>query len=232
MSVNPKEKFIEETRSLTQASRDMSEPQAVSICGLELTVFPKVFNPGIFFSSCWFAKTVSNYVQKTQAHSFCEVGSGTGIVSIVVAKENESIQVTACDVNPEAVRNTEANVGQAGLKIEVLHSDVFSKVNNTFDVIFWALPFGYLESGAEMDLVDTQTFDPGYRAIETFFKEGASHLNPGGTLLFGFSPEIGHMELITTFADQYGWDLSLLEEEVGTEKSDVKMQVFKAKVLK
>lgn len=228
MQVSPKDKYVEETRSLTKLSREMEAPETVSICGLELIVFPQVFNPGVFFSSCWFAKAVSKFVQKTHAQSFCEVGSGTGIVSITIAKENEDVQITACDVNPEAVRNTQENAERTGVQIAVSQSDVFSKISGKFDVIFWALPFGYLESGENVDLVDTQTFDPGYRAIETFFKDGATRLNPSGTLLFGFSPEIGHMELITTFADRYGWELSLVEEEEGTEKSSVRMQIYAA----
>jgi 16S rRNA G1207 methylase RsmC len=231
MEIKPKDKYIEETKSLTQASRDMQRPELVPVCGMEIEVFPEVFNPGQFFSSCWFAEEVSKFVEAVDAMDFCEVGSGTGIVSLSVAQNNPGVRIVSCDVNENAVANTSANLERYGIsaRATVLQSDVFSGLGEKkFDVIFWALPFGYVEKETELDNVGLQTFDAGYTGIEEYFRSGASHLNRGGTLLFGFSPEIGHLELVEQLAGKYEWSLRLVSEENGTEKSVVKMQVYAA----
>ncbi len=231
MEIQPKDKFIEETKSLTRASREMQGPELVSVCGVEISVFPEVFNPSQFFSSCWFAEQVSHHIQKTNAAEFCEVGSGTGIVSLYVAQHNPEVRIVACDVNPNAVANTKANLERYGVlgRTTVVESNVFSGLGERkFNLIFWALPFGYVENGMELDNVDLQTFDAGYTAIENFFSNGGSYLTDDGTLLFGFSPEIGHLELIEKLATKYDWSLQLIAEQDGTEKSIVKMQVYAA----
>ncbi len=232
MEITPKDKYIEETKSLTQASRDMQRPELVPVCGIEIEVFPEVFNPGQFFSSCWFAEEISKFVEAVEAVDFCEVGSGTGIVSLYVVQHNPGVRVVSCDVNENAVANTSANLERYGVsaRTTVLHSNVFSGLGEKkFDAIFWALPFGYVEEGTELDNVGLQTFDAGYIAIEEYFRSGANHLNHGGTLLFGFSPEIGHFELIEQCAKKYTWSLRLVGEGDGTEKSSVKMQMYAAR---
>lgn len=232
MEIHPKDKYIEETKSLTRASREMQESELVSVCGMEISVFPEVFNPGQFFSSCWFAEQVSHLIQETSAVEFCEVGSGTGIVSLYVAQHNPEVKILACDVNPNAVANTKVNLERYGVlnRATVLESNVFSGLGERkFNLIFWALPFGYVEKGVELDNVDLQTFDAGYTAIENYFLDGGNHLTDGGTLLFGFSPEIGHFELIEQLATKYSWSLQLVAEQDGTEKSIVKMQVYSAR---
>lgn len=231
MEITPKDKYVEETMSLTQPSRDMREPEVVSVCGLEITVFPEVFNPGQFFSSCWFAEEISAFLEEVSVKYFCEIGSGSGIVSLYVAQHNPAVNIVSCDINPNAVANTRANLERYGVadRTLVIESNVFSELGDrTFDAIFWALPFGYVEEGTELDNVGLQTFDAGYTAIEEYFKRGAGYLKPGGTLLFGFSPEIGHLELIEQLAGKYGWTLRLVSEEEGTEKSRIKMQVYAA----
>jgi methylase of polypeptide subunit release factors len=231
METTPKDKYVEETRSLTKASREMQQPELISVCGMEIIVYPEVFNPGQFFSSCWFAKEVSRFLKEAHAIEFCEIGSGTGIVSLYIAQQNTDIQITSCDVNPHAVTNTRENFEKHDISSQanVLQSDVFNGLGESkFDAIFWALPFGYVEEGAELDNVDLQTFDAGYKSIEEYFRNGAEYLSSGGSLLFGFSPEIGHQELIDELALTYGWLIELIGHEDGTEKSVVKMQLYAA----
>jgi len=90
------------------------------------------------------------------------------------------------------------------------------------------LPFSYLSPEDSVDVVDVQTFDPGYKAIEKYFAEGERYLSQSGTLLFGFSPELGHWKLIEQIAVRYGWTLELVVEHRGIEKSEVTMQIYSA----
>ena len=231
MPPEPKDTFIGETRSLTEASRTLTQPKEVVICGESIVVYPRVFDPGVFFSSCWFGKMLAEHLQSIHAASFCEIGCGTGIVSLLVAKSNPALPIEAGDITKEAVTNTTENFRRHGVLARVIETDVFSGFENRkFDAIFWSLPFGYLAEEESLDIVDRQTFDPGYRAIRKYFAEGAQHLSKRGELLFGFSPEIGHLELIEEYARMYGWRLQCIGEHRNKEVSEVTVQLYSATV--
>jgi methylase of polypeptide subunit release factors len=225
-----KDAYVQETRSLAAHSRAMTHKEVLPYLDKELVVYPEVFHPGIFFSSQWYAQQVAELVAETK--SFCEIGCGTGIVTMTVALQNPNLACMALDISKAAIENTQENTAAWGLaaRVEVVQSDVLSALpaEKKLDTIFWALPFGYLEPTEELDTVDQQTFDPGYASIEKFFKDGKEHLDDAGRLLFGFSEEIGTFELIEHFAKTYGYSLKLLAEHRGIEKSPVSAQIYEA----
>ncbi len=233
MSTYKKDKFVEETKVLAGHSRRMVKNEEVIIQKRPFVVYPKVFHPGIFFSSDWFAGEISRMVFGEK--DFCEVGCGTGAVSITVALQDVRINVTAVDINEAAIKNAEGNAMtyETGRRTYFQQSDVLNGVipNRQFDSIFWSMPFGYVEPEEEMDMVDLQTFDPGYRSIERFFKTGKAYLKKEGRLLIGFSEEIGTRELLDELAEKYGYSLKLLSKQPGMEKSPVTMQILEARPL-
>ncbi len=231
MSTYRKDNIVQETKELAQAARENTEKGEAIILGRTFAVFPKVFDPRIFFSTNWFAENISKLVQG-DTH-FCEIGCGTGAVTVSALLTNPELHAVAVDINPHAVDNTKDNAGHYNLqeRLEVFVSDVFDTIpkDSKFDSIFWAMPFGYLEEGEEVDIVDTNTFDPGYRAIEKFFAETHLYLKSEGRLLIGFSHEIGTDELLQEICNQHGFKLKLLMTEQGTEKSPVTMQIYEAR---
>lgn len=69
-----------------------------------------------------------------------EVGSGTGIISIHLARRGH--QVTAVDLNPKAVQATKFNAKNNKVNIEVLEGNLFSSVQNRrFDTIVCNPPY-------------------------------------------------------------------------------------------
>lgn len=226
-----KDTIVQETKELAAASRDNTEKGEVTILGRPFVVMPKVFDPRVFFSTAWFADTVSKLVSGES--DFCEIGCGTGAVSITVLLENPLLEAIVGDVNPYAVVNTIENAELHGVeeRLGVLESNVFDNFpkSKKYDSIFWAMPFGYVEEDEEMDVVDLQTFDPGYRAIKQFFETAQNYLKPNGRLLIGFSHEIGTDELLEEIAKKNNFSLKLIAEEKGTEKSPVTMQVYEGK---
>lgn len=228
-----KEKLVKETRELSNHSRTMSNIDNVEIQGREFNIHPKVFHPGIFFSSNWFAGEVSKLV--LGENSFCEVGCGSGVVVCTALINNPQLEATAIDINECAVENTKENSKRYSLenRLACMHSDVLDNVrpSNQFDSIFWAMPFGYLDPEEEIDIIDMQTFDPGYRAIEKFFRTAKDYLSENGRLLIGFSEEIGTRELLNKLADKYGFSLELIKKEEGLEKSPVTMEILEARLI-
>lgn len=226
-----KEKIVSETKTLANHSRYLDKNEEVKIQNRTFIVHPKVFHPGVFFSSNWFAEQIATLV-KNESH-FCEVGCGTGVVVITTAIENPDLQVVAVDINEQAVENTKENAVFHGVdnRVSVLHSDVLDAItpSRQFDSIFWAMPFGYLDENETVDIIDLQTFDPGYQAIEKFFKTAKYYLKENGRLLVGFSEEIGTRELLDELIEKYGFTAKLLVKEEGLEKSVVTMEILEVR---
>jgi isopentenyl-diphosphate delta-isomerase type 1 len=231
MDAEPKQKYVDETRSLINEIRKTSKPQEILICGESFVIEPGVFSPKLFFSTAWFADEVSKIIK--DAHSFLEMGCGTGVISCVVSLRNPNIVVDATDISPGAANNTRLNVKNHNLseKITVYQGDVFDGLKDAglkFDYIFWAMPFGYVAPNEKIDMLETTVFDPGYRAITKFFQEAKEYLRPGGKLLIGFSNDIGHYDLLDSLAKDSGFMLQLLRETAGVEKDIVKMEIYEA----
>src|SRR5207253_162039 len=102
--------------------------------------------------------------------------------------------------------------------------------NEKYDTIFWAMPFGFLDPGAEITLEEMQVFDPGYRAIRKFFKTAPSYLKRSGRLLIGFSAALGHQNLLNEFAAQGNITLKKIAEVKLTETQELKFELLEGKI--
>lgn len=110
-----------------------------------LKVKPGVFHPK-FFSSTGFMLEFLEFMNFS-GKKVIEIGSGSGLISIVAAKEGA--RVTAIDISKIAVENTRLNIGlnqdridpRSG-HVEVIESDLFEKINHgVFDLLIVNPPF-------------------------------------------------------------------------------------------
>jgi GTP cyclohydrolase II len=229
-SDDPKKEGLEQTRKFLKEHR-RTEWAKTSIESNEFLIHPKVFHAGFFPSSAWFARKVRQLVKNE--HDFCEVGCGSGVISCLVALANPEIRVVATDINPHATENTRLNAEALNIRdqLQAVTGDVLDKVSSDkpFDSIFWALPFGYLDPGTKMSLEETQVCDPGYRAIRKFFQTAKEFLKPGGRILIGFSPELGHAALIEEFAKENLIELKKIDEKVLKEDSEITFEIIEGK---
>ncbi len=227
---DPKEAGLEQTRTFLQQNQEEDWVTA-TIAGKEFLVHPAVFNPGPFPSTAWYADRVCEQIENST--NFCEVGSGAGVISCLVAERFPGINVLATDINPFATETTKLNAERFGLqeRIEVYSGDVFDGIpaDKKFDTIFWALPFGFLDPGAPVDLREMQVFDPGYRATRKFLKQARSYLNEGGVVLIGFSSDLGHGELLEEMAADEKLSLEKIAQEEMAEKETLSFEVFKGR---
>ncbi|NNM43708.1 MAG: GTP cyclohydrolase II [Chlamydiae bacterium] len=224
---DPKQSSIDQTKSFLNQHR-RSDWDKVTIENKEFLIHPNVFHAGVFPSTSWFAEKVSKIVKGTT--HFCEVGCGSGVISCFVGMSNPKIRVIATDINPFASENTKLNAERMKLqkRLEVKKGDVLDSIpeGSLFDTIFWALPFGFLDPGTEMDLEDMQVFDPGYRAIRKFFQTARKFLKPNGRLLIGFSSDLGHYDLLEEIAKEFNLKLSKIDERAMTEVDQVKFEIL------
>jgi release factor glutamine methyltransferase len=122
-----------------------------------------------------------------------DMGTGSGVNGILAA--GKGARVVAVDINPLALDAARANANRNGVadRVEVRLSNVFSAVDETFDVIVFDPPFRWFRP---RDLLESAMTDEGYRAMTTFFRQVRRHLAPGGRMLifFGTSGDLGYLE--------------------------------------
>ncbi len=106
---------------------------------------------------------LENY-QIGNAKKVLDLGCGYGVVAIFVAKE-KPVEVWASDINQRAVEITQKNVKKNKVKVNVVHSNLFSDINEQFDLILTNPPYV-----------------AGRETCFKFIQESLSHLNPKGEL--------------------------------------------------
>jgi release factor glutamine methyltransferase len=97
-----------------------------------LEIPPEVFHPGFFFST----QLLLQYLLTLplQQQRFLELGCGSGLISIIAAKQNA--EVTATDINPIAIASLISNSRQNHVSINIIESDLFKAIPpQQFDII-------------------------------------------------------------------------------------------------
>lgn len=140
---------------------------------------------------------ILNIIENNQINNMLEIGCGTGIVSISVDLES-SIDVTAVDISEKAIENTRINKEKLNSKIKIINSDLFSNINEKFDLIYSNPP--YINSSEIENLqVEVKDYEPrlaldggedGLFFYRSIIKSSPEFLNHKGFLVF----EIGHDE--------------------------------------
>ena len=107
----------------------------ITFDGFKLRVFKDVFHPKLFFSTKYFYSFLKE--QNFDQRNFLEIGCGSGILSLL-AKRKGAL-VTAVDIDPKAVENTQLNFKTnfvTSRNTTIVQSDIFKNVPvQTFDVI-------------------------------------------------------------------------------------------------
>jgi len=104
-----------------------------------------------------------------------DMGTGSGILAAYCAKRGA--EVTASDIDVDAIKALELTTDRLGMSIKLVACDLFSKIDGSFDVIVFNPP--YLPSPTIRD----RTIDGGERGVETinrFLDELAQHLAKDG----------------------------------------------------
>ena len=75
-------------------------------------------------------------------NSFLEIGCGTGYICLNYQffKKNKA-KVTCVDLNKKAVENTKMNAKENNLDVEIILSNLFENVTNTYDFIIFNSPY-------------------------------------------------------------------------------------------
>lgn len=130
--------------------------------------------------------------------SVCELGVGSGAISLALASERPDLTVVGVELSPDALKWAELNLKQLALpNVTFLHGDLFAPVaGRTFDLIAANLP--YIPDGDRGKLPpNVRDYEPaealfggfdGLDVIARALKESPAFLNPGGRIFFELDP--------------------------------------------
>ncbi len=120
------------------AKRKSQQTYNISAFGLSLKIYPTVFDPTAFGSSQVLCEFLQG--QNLNQSRLLEIGGGSGMVSILSAKEGAL--VTATDINDSALESLRFNARQNDVNLRILRSDVFEDLDPyPYDIIVTNPPF-------------------------------------------------------------------------------------------
>lgn len=108
--------------------------------------FPTLANDSVFFGpdTYRFAQVIEDFL-RTSSHTIrtaVDVGCGSGVGAILIARARRNAQVIALDINPIALRFTAINAALAGVEnVAAYHSDILASTTGDFDLIVANPPY-------------------------------------------------------------------------------------------
>ncbi len=155
------------------------------------------------------------------------MGPGTGIIGLFAALKGA--EVTAVDVNENAIENTKLNFQENDVTVDARVGSVYEplEASEQFDVIFWNHPFNKT-SQQDTDPFLKSVFDYEYKHTETYIEEGGAHLSSDGRLLLGTS-NIADLKEIEAIAQTHGYDFVLVDKidrQTEVDGSDTDFRIY------
>lgn len=120
-----------------------------------------------------------------------EVGAGSGCISIALAVNSPTADITAIDISPEALAVAQVNAGHHEIngRIKFLENDLLSGITDRFDMICANLPYIPSKTLKKLSVYTkepTLALDGGYdglKFIRRLLKQAPPLLKPGGLVL-------------------------------------------------
>ncbi|MGM7281358.1 class I SAM-dependent methyltransferase [Pseudomonas guariconensis] len=149
------------------------------------SAFPTDASDAVFFGpdSYRFAQVIHDHLQRTPkpVQHAVDIGCGTGVGALLIARAAQHAQVSAVDINPLALRYTAINAALAGVgNLSVEPSDLLDGISGTFDLIVANPPYMldaservYLHGGGAL----------GAQLSLRIVEQACERLSPAGTLL-------------------------------------------------
>jgi len=175
----------------------MSRDDEVLLLGFRLLVLRGVFHPSLFFSSKMLGRWI--LTQNLHGKAVLDMGTGSGILGLCAARAGAN--VTAVDVDDQALRCASENVSRNGLedRIKVIQSDLFAGIppSATFDLVIWNPPFYRRDPATEQQ--KAWNAGTGFEVVTRFAADVSRYLAPGGKVVMILTSDVDAGEFFSGF---------------------------------
>jgi len=173
--------------------------------GLQFKVDENVLSPRP--ESEMLVDTALKYIKERNYHTALDLCTGSGCLAISI-KKNCEIEMTASDVSQKALNIAKQNAKINNVEIQFIKSNMFEKLDNTFDIIISNPPYIDTDEIKDLDL-EVKEHDPyialdggemGLKFYNIIHNNLRKHLNDNGIIVM----EIGEDQkdlLISLFND-------------------------------
>jgi len=184
----------------------LRKERAYTYRNVTVKVFPGVFHPGLFYST----KFLIDYLitQPICNKSLLELGCGTGLISIICAREGAI--VTASDLSQAALNNTTTNIKSNEVSVDTVQSDVFDNLSGkTFDWVIINPPYYAKSPSNESELA--WNCGEHFEFFEKLFKKLRHHIHSKTNVIMVLT--LGcDLKNIFLIARNHGFEFELIEE--------------------
>lgn len=144
----------------------------------------------------------TSFDQHNRHPRILDLGTGSGVLAVSIAKELSQAQIWAADLSEGALSIARFNAEKHGVldKIHFLHGDLWEPIKSldfSFDIILSNPPYVATEDYDDL-APEIRDYEPrlaldghegGMYFIEHILREGLDYLNPGGWLLTEMAPD-------------------------------------------
>lgn len=215
--------FAHPEKELTQEQQDLfaewikerstSKPIAYIIGKKEFYGFKFFVNPNVLIPRPETELIVDYVIQEcseNQIKTLVDVGTGSGILAVVLKKLRPQFNVFAVDIDASALEVAGKNARQHNTEITFLQSDLLENVTMNADIIVSNLP--YVENMTELSLEVLHepklALDGGKSGLEIIYRlidQANSKLNNQGLLILEYG--IGQTQAIVSQLNKKGYTL-------------------------
>ena len=140
-----------------------------------------------------------------EGKKFLEIGTGNGEIAIYAAEKGA--EVTATDINTEALQQVREKAESKGLEMELIESDLFESIEeDDYDVVVFNPPYLPGDGGIGDEEI-WRGGETGVEVSERFIEEVELYLSEKGSLFIVASSLADYKSLIEDFG------LSVLDEK-------------------
>lgn len=179
-------------------------PATVEIKGILIKTHPKVYEPAED------SELLINNLVDVKNKTVLDVGTGTGIQAINALKKGAK-KVVGIDINPYSIETAKENAILNKLELNnsifFLESDLFSSINERFDVILFNAPYLPTFEDEKLEEYLNYAFDggeDGRKVLDRFIREVGDYLNENGVVQIVQSSLTGEDKTIEML-EKYGF---------------------------
>lgn len=156
--------------------------------GYEFTVDENVLTPRQ--DSEILVDTALDLIKENSYNTLLDMCTGSGCLAISI-KKNVDILVDAVDISKKALKVAKKNAKQNAVDIRFIHSNMFSNVDKSYDLIISNPPYIATEEIASLDK-EVRSYDPrlaldggadGLKFYRKIYENLSSHLNDNGMVI-------------------------------------------------